>query len=119
MSVGSIQDDIRSLGIEIIWVLEYTVSGQGGTDDNCYDFFSNAATVNASEGWCVGDSETMPVAYTFDDSPFAIGRGFNMLVDRDTMQIVWESNHGTPAGNDNLTAAEILAELTVEMQNLP
>lgn len=116
MRVSSIQDDIRALGIEIIWVLEYTVGSVGGTADNCYDFFD---TAGATEGWCVGDSQTMPTPYTFDDSPFAIGRGFDMLVHRDTMQIVWESNHGTPAGNENLTASEILAELTTEMNNLP
>ena len=71
MRVTSIQDDIRALGIEIIWVLEYTVSGVGGTADSCFDFFT---TGGATEGWCVGDSQTMPTPYTFDDAPFAIGR---------------------------------------------
>ena len=115
MRVSSIQEDIRDLGVEIIWVLERTQAGQPGTADTCYDFFH---TAGATEGWCVGDSQTMPVPQTFDNSPFAIGRGFDLIVARDSMRIEWVSTHGTPSGNENLTAEQILAEVTAVVEAL-
>ena len=59
-------------------------------------------------GLCVGDAETQPTAGTFDNSPFSQFRGFDMIVQRASMEIVFTSNHGTPGGNENLDGDAIL-----------
>ncbi|MEE2830661.1 MAG: hypothetical protein VX498_15850 [Myxococcota bacterium] len=56
----------------------------------------------------MGDGETEPEAGTFDDSPFSIGRGFDMIVHRQDMRVVFTTSHGTPAGNLNPSGEEIL-----------
>ena len=89
------EDAIVDAGAEIIWVLEQDPSGQPGTADLC---MSTMDEFDSDRGWCVGDAETQPVAGTFDDSPFSISRGFDLIVPRATMEIVWTSNHGTPSG---------------------
>ena len=53
----------------------------------------------------------MPTAGVFDNSPFAVGRGFDILVRRSDMRILWVSTHGTPTGNDNLTGQQVLEEI--------
>jgi hypothetical protein len=53
----------------------------------------------------------MPTPGVFDNSGFAIGRGFDMLVDRRTMRILYTSSHGTPMGNENLSGQELLEEV--------
>jgi len=65
-------------------------------------------SLGATTGWCVGDDETEPVAGVFDDSPFSVNRGFDMLVPTTSMTIEWTSSHGSPAGNDNPTPDEML-----------
>lgn len=109
MRVASIEDDIRALGAEIIWVLEASASGVAGTADSCYSFMN---TAGATQGWCVGDGQTVPLPGSWDDSAFSVGRGFDIVVPRDTMEIVYTTNHGTPSGNDNPTAAEFLQHVT-------
>jgi hypothetical protein len=79
----------------------------------------SSSTVNSDKGWCVGDSQTLPTAYTFDNSPFSIGRGFDLLVPRGSMVIEFESSHGTPGGNENLDGAAILAEVQALVASLP
>ncbi len=117
-----VEDDIVAAGAEIIWVLEQDVSGVDGTMQSCMDFMDDVgvlAGVPADKGWCVGDSQTMPVPGTFDDSPFSVARGFDIIVVRETMEIVFTTNHGTPSGNDNLTGADVLAEVEAVIAGLP
>ena len=66
------------------------------------------STAGTTEGWCVGDSQTEPLVGAFDDSAFSQGRGFDIVVPRATMRIEATTNHGTPGGNENPTAAEYL-----------
>ncbi len=106
----SVAADITALNTEIIWVLEQTASNQPGTAANCVDFMSQVGG-GTTYGWCVGDSQTQPVPYTFDNSPFSVYRGFDMIVDASTMEILFVASHGSPAGNDNLTGPDILAEV--------
>ena len=69
-------------------------------------------------GWCVGDSQTSPKAGTFDDSPFSINRGFDIIVPRSTMSIEFSTSHGTPQGNENLDGDEILAAVQEVIDSL-
>ena len=122
MSVVEVEDDIVAAGAEIIWVLEQDVQGVDGTMTSCMSFMDDAgalAGVPADKGWCVGDAQTMPVPGTFDDSPFSIARGFDIIVVRETMEVVFTTNHGTPGGNDNITGAELLAEVEAVVAGLP
>jgi hypothetical protein len=107
-SVAQVEEDIIAAGAEIIWVLEATSFGQPGTAEDCRAFVNQRGS---DKGYCVGDADTEPEPGTFDDSPFSVARGFDMIVRRSDMRIVFESSHGTPAGNENLTGAEILAEV--------
>ena len=100
------EDEFAALGAELIWVMEQTAFIAPGTAENCR---TQMDEFGSSSGWCVGDDQTQPTPGSFDDSPFSIGRGFDMIVDRDTMEVLWISNHGTPAGNENLTGADVLA----------
>lgn len=86
-------------------MLEQSAIGQPGTAETCRDTLDS---YDSNNGWCVGDGETEPVAGTFDDSPFSIGRGFDIIIDRSTMEIVWTSSHGTPSGNENLDGEDVL-----------
>ncbi|MEM6929862.1 MAG: hypothetical protein AAF602_23195, partial [Myxococcota bacterium] len=103
----AIEDDIIAAGAQIVWVLEKGISLEDGTAELCYSLLGNIS--NSRQGYCVGDDETQPVAGTFDDSPFSVNRGFDIIVDRRTMRIVWESSHGSTGGNDNPEASEVLA----------
>ena len=62
----------------------------------------------SDQGWCVGDSETMPEAFVFKNSPFASRRGTDVLVRRSDMTILFAADHGTPSGNDNLNGQQLL-----------
>lgn len=93
-------------GAEIIWVLEEDHQFNPGTAKLCMDTMDALDTPPV--GWCVGDDQTRPEPGTFDASPFAEGRGFDFIVPRSTMTIEWVSNHGSPAGNDNPTAQDVL-----------
>lgn len=92
-----------------MWVLEEDVSGRPGTADSCDSSMTELGV--GSVGLCVGDGQTQPVPGTFDDSPFSVARGFDMIVVRETMEIVWSSSHGSPAGNDNPSGEEVLARV--------
>jgi hypothetical protein len=114
-SVVQVEQDILAAGAQIIWVLEANGFGQPGTPEDCRNFV-DAQGSNA--GWCVGDGETIPVPLTFDNSPFSIGRGFDIIVPRSTMEIVYATNHGTPDGNENITGEELLAEIQMVADSL-
>lgn len=88
-------------------MLERSATSAPGTADRCVDFMTNDA-IGATTGWCVGDSQTQPEAGEFDDSPFSTGRGFDIIVPTDTMVIEEATDHGTPAGNENLDGPDIL-----------
>ncbi|MBX2796168.1 MAG: hypothetical protein KTR31_00825 [Myxococcales bacterium] len=102
-------DDIVAEGAEIIWVLEQNRQGQAGNANRCMDSMDKFG--DPSVGWCVGDGQTEPVAGTFDNSPFSVERGFDIIVRRDTMEIMYSTSHGTEPGNENPSGAEILAEV--------
>lgn len=105
---------IEDAGAAIIWVLEQDPQQRPGTREGCEFVMDEFDSVR---GICVGDAETRPVAGTFDASPFSIARGFDIIVDRRSMEIVWESSHGTPAGNDNLEGADVLAAVQDAVAN--
>lgn len=107
MSVAQSANDIESAGAGIIWVLEQAPDSAPGTAERCVDFMTDSA-VGAPTGWCVGDSQTLPDAGEFDNSPFSNGRGFDIIVPTNTMIIEEATDHGTPAGNDNLEGVDIL-----------
>tara|TARA_Y100001934_G_C11720679_1_gene481109 strand:+ start:210 stop:557 length:348 start_codon:yes stop_codon:yes gene_type:complete len=104
--VAQSEEAIIAEGVQIVWVLEKDSSNQPGTAFTCKQFVESEGS---DKGLCVGDGETQPTAGTFDQSPFAVGRGFDMLVRRSNMEIVFASSHGSPGGNDNLTGAELLS----------
>ena len=107
--MAAIDDDFIAAGAEIIWILEQGPFFEDGTADNCLDVLTS---VGADQGWCVGDDETDdPYADVWDDSPFAVDRGVDIIVRRSTMTIEWVASHGSPGGNDNVSAADLLAEV--------
>ena len=79
-----------------------------GTADGCRSFMRRRGS---DKGLCIGDAETMPTPGVFDRSPIAIRRGYNILVRRRDMRIVYTNTQGTPRGNDNLTGAQLLANI--------
>lgn len=95
-------------GAEIVWVLEADTRLVPGTAEACREFVDGWGS---TRGWCVGDGQTEPETGAWDDSPFAIGRGFDLIVERESMEIVWVSTHGTPDGNENLSGEDVLAEV--------
>ena len=103
--VAEQEQAIIDAGAEIIWVLEQDRRFNPGTAVACRELLDQAGSVH---GWCVGDSKTEPVAGVFDESPFAQGRGYDFLVDRRTMEIVWTTTHGTTANNENLSGEEVV-----------
>ena len=105
--MAEIDADIAATGAEIIWVLESDPDVEPGTSQGCMDVMDQLS--DPMHGWCVGDGQTWPDAGTFDNSPFSENRGFDMIVDRRTMVVEWVSNHGSPSGNENPSAAEVLA----------
>jgi hypothetical protein len=115
--VAEYEDEIAAEGAEIIWVLEQDPSGQPGTAELCMSTLD--ALGSEDQGWCVGDAQTEPVPGTFDESPFSIGRGFDLIVPRSTMEIVWTSSHGTPAGNENLEGDDLVAAVRSAVALLP
>lgn len=92
-------------GAQIIWVLEQDQNGGIGLATTCRSYLDGK---DSTLGWCVGDGQTQPVPGTFDNSPFSISRGFDMIVVRETMEVVFSSNHGTTTGNENITGAELV-----------
>ena len=106
--MASIENQLEAEGVQLIWVLEADRSQVPGTAQSCRDFVESRGSTS---GICVGDSQTEPVAGTFDRSPFSVGRGFDMLVTRDDMRVVFHASHGSPGGNDNLSGEEIMAQI--------
>ena len=100
------EDEIIAAGAQIVWVLEQGPFLQPGTAELCDEVMDELGSGDV--GLCVGDAETEPVAGTFDDSPFSVSRGFDIIVPRTTMEILWTSSHGTPSGNDNLEGTDVL-----------
>ncbi len=82
-----------------------SATGEAGTAETCRDTLDS---LGSDAGWCVGDGQTEPEEGTFDDSPFSVARGFDIIVTRDDMKIVWTTSHGTPSGNENLTGDDVL-----------
>ncbi len=117
--MASIEDQFIAAGAQIIWVLEQTDRFEPGTAENCRAFVNSRGS---SMGLCVGDSQTMnqmiPSDSTWDDSPLAIGRGFDLIVPRSTMRIEEVYTHGTPGGNDNLSGEELLAHVQAVLDGL-
>ena len=111
----------NAAGAQIIWVLTETSDFDPGTATTCREFL-NAAPRSSNAGWCVGDSQTMgqtvPSMTTWADSPFAIGRGYDVMVSRRDMLIRDVATHGTPRGNDNLTGKELLARVQAVLDSL-
>lgn len=88
-----------------MWVLEYSPNFQPGTAELCRDYMDSKGS---SLGWCVGDGETEPQAGAWDESPFSVGRGFDIVVPRSTMTVEFTTNHGTPSGNENIDGDAVL-----------
>ncbi|HHO49883.1 MAG TPA: hypothetical protein ENK18_03195 [Deltaproteobacteria bacterium] len=101
------EDEIVAAGAQIIWVLEADVRQTPGTAELCMAAMDGFGSLD--QGWCVGDGQTEPVPGTFDNSPFSQYRGFDIIVHRETMEIVWSSSHGSPSGNENLDGDGVLA----------
>ena len=97
--------EIESAGARIVWVLESNLLGQPGSAESCRDFMDY---LESEAGLCVGDGETEPAPGAWDESPFSVGRGFDLLVLRSDMVVAWTSSHGTPEGNENLTGEDVL-----------
>lgn len=107
--MADVEQQIVAEGVEIIWVIEEVRLSTPGLYEHCAEF--NDDISGTQVGWCVGDGETQPEPGVFDDSPFSRARGFDILVDRSTMEIVLTTNHGTTGGNDNISGEELLAEI--------
>lgn len=116
MSVVAVEDQIVAAGAELVWVMERTAANAPGTAENCMSFMTQ---IGATKGWCVGDSQTSPTAFAFDDSPFSVGRGFDMIVPTQSMVVRYSSSHGSSAGNDNPSGQDVLAELQTIIASLP
>lgn len=110
------EQEIIDAGAQIIWVLEQNTGGNAGTAADCRPYMDNKGS---TQGWCVGDGMTMPTPGSFDDSPFSNARGFDMVVVRETMEVVFSSTHGTTMGSENLTGEELLMIVQDIVAGLP
>jgi hypothetical protein len=111
-----VEQQILDAGAEIIWVLETDSFLQLGTAQGCRNLVES---LGSTHGWCVGDADTQPVPGSFDNSPFSIQRGFDIIVPRYNMVIEYTTNHGTPQGNENITGEELLAQIQMIADSLP
>ena len=113
------EERFNAAGAEIVWVLTQTASFEPGTATTCRAFLNSRMS---DKGWCVGDSQTegqsTPSDTTWADSPFAIGRGYDLIVSRRDMVVRDVATHGTPVGNDNLTGDELLARVQAVLDAL-
>lgn len=110
-----VEEQILDAGAEIIWVLETDSFLQPGTAQGCRNLVDS---LGSDKGWCVGDGDTHPVPTTFDNSPFSVGRGFDIVLPRATMVIEYTTNHGTPDGNENITGEQLLAQIQMIADSL-
>lgn len=106
--MAQVEDQIVAENIQIVWVLQQDRLFRDGTAERCRTYIDS---LPSSQGLCVGDAETLPMRDVFDDSGIAIGRGFDVLVRRSDMRIVYSTTHGTVGGNENITGEELLTEL--------
>ncbi len=106
--MAQVESNILAAGAQIVWVLTTTRGFQPATAADCRSFMD---AMGSSEGLCVGDGETEPTPGVWARSPFAVGRGFDLLVERASMRVRWVSPFGTPAGNENLDGAAVLEEV--------
>lgn len=104
-----VEEQLIAEGVAPIWVLQEDTSFNAGTAEACTQVFHGQ--YGSNQGWCVGDGESEPNARIFDRSDLAQGRGFDILVRRSDMRIIFATSHGTPRGNENLTGDELLAEI--------
>ena len=110
-----VEQQIIEAGAELIWVLEADGLGTPGTAEVCRNFMDG---LGSELGWCVGDGQTMPNPGTFDDSPFGNGKGFDIVVPRETMEIVYVTNHGIGGGFENISGEELLAQIQMIAESL-
>ena len=115
--MAEVEDEITDAGAQIIWVLEQGRAQEPGTAELCDGVLDDLG--GGDQGLCVGDAETEPVAGVFDESPFSVYRGFDMILPRTTMEILWTSSHGTPEGNENPTGEEVLDAVRQVIAELP
>ena len=97
-------------------MLEQTAIGQDPDAQDCRDTMD---FLGSDDGWCVGDGQTQPSPGTFDSSPFSVSRGFDMIVERTTMEVVWKASHGSPGGNDNPSGEDVLAAVEAAVASAP
>ena len=114
--MADLEDAITDAGAQVLWVLEADVNQTPGTVESCMDVMDDLGSER--HGWCVGDGETQPTPGTFDDSPFSDKRGFEMIVARRTMEVLWSSSHGSPSGNENLDGDDVLAAVEDAVANV-
>lgn len=114
-SVVQVEQQIVDAGAEVIWILAQDGFGTPGTAQSCRNFMDSQGS---ELGWCVGDGQTAPTAEAFMDSPFGNGKGFDMVVVRETMEVVFVTSHGIGGGFENLTGEELLAEIQMIAENL-
>lgn len=106
--MAQVDDEILEEGAQIIWVLEADTRARPGTAASCLEFVRG---IGGDKGICVGDSQTSPEPGTFDESPFAKGRGFDLIVPLESMVIEYVTTHGTPSGNENLPGQAVLEQV--------
>lgn len=107
-SVASVEDDIEAAGAAIIWVVQETNRYEPGLVEHCEEF--RDSITQSTTGFCVGDGETQPEPGVFHTSPFADSMGFDIVVERATMDIVFATSHGIGGDNENLDG-QALVEL--------
>ena len=119
--MAQVEEQYHAVGAQLIWVLQENTRFEHGTAADCRSFMDNRGR-ESTLGWCVGDAEienqNPPGAEVFNDSPFAIGRGYDLIVSRRDMVIRDVATHGTPGGNDNLTGEELLERVQAVIDGL-
>jgi len=110
------QDEFTRRRAQIIWVLEEGPNFEEATVDECVFVME---TLGATEGWCVGDAETEPLAHVFDDSPFSNGNGFLMFVPTSTMEVAYAASQGGHGAQDNLRMHEMIDALDQVLAEIP
>ncbi len=106
--MAQVEEQIIAAGAQLVWVLEQDANFNPGTATSCRNYVDSQGS---NAGICVGDGETQPTPGVWDRSPFARGRGIDLIVRRSDMRVIWVSTHGTPAGNENLTGEQVLEEV--------
>ena len=109
-----VENEIVAENVEIVWVLEQDIFFLPGTASSCQAFVRGEGS---QTGLCVGDSQTNPEDGLFQNSPFAEGRGFDMLVRLSDMSVVFHTSHGSGPENDNLSGEAILAAIKAQIES--